>query len=637
MEGKDFSGLPENQKDDDDDDDSGLPENHRHWPSLMDVQDNILLIPIYDSDADTPDLDTLADVAENHRHLSLMDIQDGDVLDTDILLIPNCDSSPKDENDRNETLKKNHPGNRYFQKYLQEQKLAYIQYPTWRKMGMVEDIVAQLRKEGIRFLEKRQNDRWYDVGNIRMQVKISQILQNRELEFQRGLLSNKTIDFAIVHADICEYGGVDGGDDLAVDIVAMKYAQEFYGVDLAVSNALDKVGISHNEFRCEPNIHRFRNTNGGIPAKKVLCIGMPDLFSWDFIQVQEFSRRALKAVYDRNTMTVRHLALTMHGVEFGMGMRMEEIECFLAGFRGCLIAMHLGHIPSALERITLVERNGERVKILQQVLEQVVADVDFADPIHNNSIRGCRIHPLLIPAVYDPLQPLQVRPTTTKQDGNEVVDLSIQFTKPSVPPDQWCISYEQLMKLNQRASSFYGPERYPGITMRDICEDIIKPSCARTGSSYALHLNPTGLPIDAFVSHSWDGHFSAFCQSIRSAFQTTMIKPNLWICAFALLQIQGQDDDNNTNNHRQQQEQQKQKRQDVISQQIGASDEPLDESPFVQAIQKASLFCVVRNSQKDIYRRIWCVCELMYAQQCQLFPSKTHATGPEDVTFAADS
>jgi len=27
----------------------------------------------------------------------------------------------------------------------------------------------------------------------------------------------------------------------------------------------------------------------------------------------------------------------------------------------------------------------------------------------------------------------------------------------------------------------------------------------------------------------------------------------------------------------------------------------------------------------------------MYAQQCQLFPSKTHATGPEDVTFAADS
>jgi len=154
------------------------------------------------------------------------------------------------------------------------------------------------------------------------------------------------------------------------------------------------------------------------------------------------------------------------------------------------------------------------------------------------------------------------------------------------PPSMWCITYDQLMKVEMKAIKEFGSVDYPTRTMRDICSKIIEPSCDETGTSYALSLNKGGLPIDVFISHGWDGCFSAFVQSIRNAFQTLMVKPNLWICAFSL--VQGQNE--------------------LVAQQVGSSDDPLEKSPFVQAIQASSTYCVVRNSNMDIYSRIWCVC-----------------------------
>jgi hypothetical protein len=74
-----------------------------------------------------------------------------------------------------------------------------------------------------------------------------------------------------------------------------------------------------------------------------------------------------------------------------------------------------------------------------------------------------------------------------------------------------------------------------------------------------------------------DGHFNAFVQSIRSVFQKTMTKPNLWICAFAL--AQSSNGDANAN-------------ESIISKQVGPGDQPLEQSPFVLALKEASSFCV---------------------------------------------
>ena len=71
------------------------------------------------------------------------------------------------------------------------------------------------------------------------------------------------------------------------------------------------------------------------------------------------------------------MALTLHGTGFGL----DEVEAFLAEFQGCLEAIQLGAIPAGLERITIVERNSERVERLRRALEQQLFRVDFAERV----------------------------------------------------------------------------------------------------------------------------------------------------------------------------------------------------------------------------------------------------------------
>lgn len=155
-----------------------------------------------------------------------------------------------------------------------------------------------------------------------------------------------------------------------------------------------------------------------------------------------------------------------------------------------------------------------------------------------------------------------------------------QNEKLLVHPERWCLSFEQLLDVDRLAREEFGSDSYSTATMRDICDRIILPLCRSSGTSYALSVNPEGLPIDCFVTHSWDGQFSSFVQSIRQVFQTQVQKPNLWICSFAL-------------------------NQERASDQVGSGEDSLDDSPFVRALKHAKSFCVVRNSNTDLYSRIW--------------------------------
>ena len=182
-------------------------------------------------------------------------------------------------------------------------------------------------------------------------------------------------------------------------------------------------------------------------------------------------------------------------------------------------------------------------------------------------------------------------------------------------PAMWAITYDQLVDVKNLVHQRVGPRRYRKATMRDVNDLIITPSCLETGVSYARQLNPDGLLLDAFITHAWDEPFVEFVESIEHAFQTTLNKPNLWICAFALVQGDAS----------------------LIAKQLGTAEDgdkkpSLLETPFVRALQHADRFVVVRNSCVDLYGRIWCVCELLYARQYGLVPEKTYVTGANSFT-----
>lgn len=123
--------------------------------------------------------------------------------------------------------------------------------------------------------------------------------------------------------------------------------------------------------------------------------------------------------------------------------------------------------------------------------------------------------------------------------------------------------------------------------------------------------------MDAFITHCWDEPFDDFVQSIQKVFQTSLTKQNLWICAVVL--TQGISDD-------------------FMWEQIGIDGQfGVEASPFVLALRATKQLVVVRNSVTDLYTRIRCVCELLYAKKLGLVPRHTFVTGPNNVSSSRTS
>ena len=171
-------------------------------------------------------------------------------------------------------------------------------------------------------------------------------------------------------------------------------------------------------------------------------------------------------------------------------------------------------------------------------------------------------------------------------------------------PAMQAITFQQLLDVQAEAKRLFG-RNYWKKTMRDVTREIIIPECNESGTSYALSKNPEGQKIQAFITHCWDEPFFDFVDSIEKEFHSHTKKPNLWICAFALKQ-----GDNET-----------------VAQQLEV---PLEDSPFVRALQYATWFVVVRNLNTDLYSRIWCVCELVFAMKIGFTRNNNDASRLDD-------
>jgi len=211
----------------------------------------------------------------------------------------------------------------------------------------------------------------------------------------------------------------------------------------------------------------------------------------------------------------------------------------------------------------------------------------------------------------DQLNKVQLRSVVKRlsRQNNDSVRKAISSlmlnTNEFLGPEMCSITFEQLNNIALDAKTKFGQKEYEKMTMHDINREIIKPRCNITKKPYSLYLNPEGLEIDVFCTHTWSDSFSEFVHAIGQAYSSHDDKPNLWICAFAL--FQGNEKE--------------------VEQQL---EQPLSEAPFVRALSQASTFLVVQNSTVDLYSRIWCVCELVLAKKFNLVPDKTLVVGPDE-------
>jgi hypothetical protein len=185
-----------------------------------------------------------------------------------------------------------------------------------------------------------------------------------------GASHTETIAIAVVQGDALTFNA---------DVLALKYAQQHYGVDLAVADALGKEYPNLVDALPKVNGFRFLQSRGLVNAASVLFVGVKPLREFAYPDIRDFGRKVLESLAGEAPRT-GHLALTLHGAGYGL----DEKEAFKAEIAGLMDAVISGDFPPSLTRISIVERNHGRAVRLQQLLENLIAggriSVDTREP-----------------------------------------------------------------------------------------------------------------------------------------------------------------------------------------------------------------------------------------------------------------
>jgi hypothetical protein len=147
----------------------------------------------------------------------------------------------------------------------------------------------------------------------------------------------RTLTIRIVKDDIRQVGA---------DVVALKYAQGYYGADLVVARALEGYGVDTSGFQAAVGEYRLADSGGAIAAPRVLLVGVPTLRNFRYERIRRFAADTLR-ILAKEAPTTRHLAMTIHGPGYGL----DEVESLLSQFGGYLDALREGSAPKSLERL----------------------------------------------------------------------------------------------------------------------------------------------------------------------------------------------------------------------------------------------------------------------------------------------
>jgi hypothetical protein len=148
------------------------------------------------------------------------------------------------------------------------------------------------------------------------------------------------------------------------DILVLKYAQRFYGADKAVATAL---GFSRRaDEALSPGKYLRLPTNGRLPCKRVLFVGVPQLWDFGYAEIRQFPKDAL-AILAKEDCEKSSLAMTMHGVGYGL----DEREAFSAQVAGIMEYLESPDSTWMPQSIAIIERDANRAERIRHFLEAI--------------------------------------------------------------------------------------------------------------------------------------------------------------------------------------------------------------------------------------------------------------------------
>ncbi len=171
-----------------------------------------------------------------------------------------------------------------------------------------------------------------------------------------------TIEFAIAQGDIFTFDA---------DIIALKYAQAFYGADSSLAYSLQRAGISLGELQPAIGAFRYVETLGNARAKHALFVGVQRLTMFGYREIRSFAAQVLEGV-NQYAPTTEHVCMTIHGVGYGL----DEAEACRAELEGCLdaiqAAQNLPFLPH-LRAVTIVDRDATRIVRLRGSIDEYLS------------------------------------------------------------------------------------------------------------------------------------------------------------------------------------------------------------------------------------------------------------------------
>lgn len=168
----------------------------------------------------------------------------------------------------------------------------------------------------------------------------------------------RRIEFAVANEDVTRFDA---------DVVALKFAQAFYGADLVVADQLGLYDLDFVQSLTVKGNYKLLPTYQRIRARRVLFLSVDELYRFEYGKIRTFAADVLRILASETPHT-QHLAMTIHGVGYGL----DEIESLRSLLAGYLDAFDRGDFPPALQKISIVEYKVDRALRLQAALEEAL-------------------------------------------------------------------------------------------------------------------------------------------------------------------------------------------------------------------------------------------------------------------------
>ncbi|HZD04994.1 MAG TPA: hypothetical protein VE173_08750, partial [Longimicrobiales bacterium] len=151
------------------------------------------------------------------------------------------------------------------------------------------------------------------------------------------------------------------------DVIGLKYAQEFHGVDGLFA---ERLGVTRGPAVGE---HVLVPCPADMGVGEALFVGVRPIFDFRYSAIRRFSTAVLE-ILARERPHCRRLVMTLHGPGYGL----DETEAALAEIAGLEDALRSGVCPKELEEIVVAELEPGRVERLRKALVRSLGRGDEA-------------------------------------------------------------------------------------------------------------------------------------------------------------------------------------------------------------------------------------------------------------------